>query len=237
MGDVLLDAEAERPFRDHTESVTVDDCLVCKELDGSIDLPGGFLWEDAQVVAFHIPPLPDRSPRPFLGHLLVVTRRHVARFGDLTAEEGAAVGRAAARLSRALTDGAGAEWVYSAVIGRGVPHFHLHLMPRYPGTPVDLPWYEQWEAGPHGAAAEVAELAEKLRGDLGADMKLTEFRDTWASKKSGGGQPGDGKRTIQGSSAASRDYPARRGGYRQRRDDVPLLRNLPTHLLPLAASL
>jgi diadenosine tetraphosphate (Ap4A) HIT family hydrolase len=63
----------------------------------------------------------------------------VARFGELTPEEGAAVGRAAARLAKALTDAGGAEWVYSAVIGTGVPHFHLHLLPRFAGTPRDVP--------------------------------------------------------------------------------------------------
>jgi hypothetical protein len=64
-----------------------------------------------------------------------MTRRHVARLGDLTDDESSAVGRAAARLARALTDACGAEWVYSAVIGTGVPHFHLHQIPRYPATP------------------------------------------------------------------------------------------------------
>lgn len=148
------------------------ECLVCGELDGSVEVPGGFIWEGDLVVAFHIPPLPDRSPRPFLGHLLVATRRHVARLGDLTPDEGAAVGRSATRLSRALTEVAGAEWVYSAVIGRGVPHFHLHLMPRYPGTPVELPWYEDWTEGPHGGDSEVAELTEKLRQGLGAEGQI-----------------------------------------------------------------
>lgn len=138
------------------------DCLVCGEISGSVDVPGGFLWDDELVVAFHIPPIPQ-NPRPFLGHLLVVTRRHVARFGDLTSGEGAAVGMAAVQLAHTLTDSAGAEWVYSAVIGRGVPHFHLHLMPRYSGTPKELPWYEDWAGGPHGGANEIADLSLKLR--------------------------------------------------------------------------
>jgi histidine triad (HIT) family protein len=65
----------------------------------------------------------------------------VARLGELRDDESATVGRMAARLARALTEAGGAEWVYSAVIGMAVPHFHLHLLPRYSGTPRDVPWH------------------------------------------------------------------------------------------------
>jgi diadenosine tetraphosphate (Ap4A) HIT family hydrolase len=140
-------------------------CLVCRELDGGIDVPGGFLWDDGLVAAYHSPPVPDRNPAPYLGHLQVVTHRHVARLGDLSDEEGGAVGRAAARLASALTAAGGAEWVYSAVIGTGVPHFHLHLLPRYAGTPRGVAWHavDEWDRGRHGGAAEIDELAERLR--------------------------------------------------------------------------
>lgn len=142
------------------------DCLVCRELRGDVAVPGGFLWEEREAVAYHTPPLDEiGNPRPYLGHLQIVTRRHVARLGDLTDEESAAVGRAAARLAQALTRAAGAEWVYAAVIGTGVPHFHLHLVPRYPGTPPDVAWYEvdEWADAPHGGAEEIGRLVERLK--------------------------------------------------------------------------
>ena len=137
------------------------------ELEGSVEVPGGLLWHDNLVSAFNLPPIPQ-NPRPFVGHLLVVTNRHVARLGDLTPDEAAAVGRTAARLARALIDSGGADWVHSAVIGTGVPHFHQHLVACYPGTPLDLPWHDEWAEGPHGGAEEIAELALKLGGGLGA---------------------------------------------------------------------
>jgi diadenosine tetraphosphate (Ap4A) HIT family hydrolase len=139
------------------------DCLVCEEIDGTIPLPGGLLAEERSVVAFHVPPL-ERNPRPYLGHLLVVSRRHVARLGDLSDEESGDVGRVAARLARQLTENVAAEWVYSAVIGTGVPHFHLHLLPRYPGTPRDVPWHslDEWQDGPHGSAMEIADFVSRL---------------------------------------------------------------------------
>jgi histidine triad (HIT) family protein len=144
-------------------------CLACRELRGEVPIPGGFLWQDESVVAYHTPPLEEAgNPQPYLGHLLVVTRRHVARLGDLTDTESSAVGRAAARLARALTEDAEAEWVYSAVVGTRTLHFHLHLLPRYPGTPPDVPWHavDEWDDGPHGGPDEIAGLVERLRASL-----------------------------------------------------------------------
>lgn len=129
-------------------------------------IPGGFLAADQSVVGFHVPPLDEiGNPRPYLGHLLVVTRRHVAKLGDLNDDESSSVGRTAARLARALTEQGGAEWVYSAVIGTGVPHFHLHLLPRYPATPREVPWHaiDEWDGGPHGGAAEIEDFVGKLK--------------------------------------------------------------------------
>jgi histidine triad (HIT) family protein len=77
----------------------VVDCLVCRELTGAIAVPGGFLWEDERVVAFHKPPLDEvANLRPYLGHLQIVTWRHVPGLGDLTDDESASVGRAATRV-------------------------------------------------------------------------------------------------------------------------------------------
>jgi histidine triad (HIT) family protein len=149
------------------------ECLVCRELRGDVAVPGGFLWQDEAAVAFHAPPVEEvGNARPYLGHLLVVTRRHVARLGDLTEGESAAVGRTAARLARALTEAGGAEWVYSAVIGTGVPHFHLHLVPRYAGTPREVAWHavDEWEGARHGGAKEIAELVERLKSSLGSSL-------------------------------------------------------------------
>ena len=142
------------------------DCLVCRELAGDIPLPGGLLWQEEGAVGFHMPPLEEiGEPRPYLGHLLVVTRRHAARVGDLTEEEAAAVGRGVARLARALVESGGAEWVYSAVIGTRTPHFHQHLLPRYPDTPDEVPWHsiDEWEGAKRGGAEEIADLADRLK--------------------------------------------------------------------------
>lgn len=128
-------------------------------------MPGGFLWDDDLVVAFHIPPLDDDRGQPYLGHLLVTTRRHVDHLGDLSDEEAERVGRVASRLARALREQHDAARVYSAVIGAALPHFHLHLLPRYPETPPEVRWNEvdEWEGARRGGIHEIAAFVERLR--------------------------------------------------------------------------
>src|SRR5260370_34001318 len=89
------------------------------------------------------------------------------------------------------------------------------------------------DSGPHQMARPVAQghlLAHKW-----CRLELTEIADTGASKSTGGGSPVDGTRTIQGSGSATRHHPKRRGGHRQCRHDVPVLRNLSAPVLLLAA--
>jgi diadenosine tetraphosphate (Ap4A) HIT family hydrolase len=89
--------------------------------------------EDDLVLVSHIPAGPDRLA--YLGHLFVEPRRHAPGLADLSDAEARAVGWWCMRASRALCEAAGAEHVYAQVIGDKVPHLHVHLLPRYPGTP------------------------------------------------------------------------------------------------------
>ena len=141
-------------------------CLVCREVSGDIDLPGGLLWEDNEVIAFHVPPI-DESPEPYLGHCMVVTRRHVDHLADLTDQEATSIARASRAVAGALR-AEGVERVHVAVIGLGVDHFHQHLFPRYPGVPPETSWIavDELPDAPHGAANQIAEFADRLRSHL-----------------------------------------------------------------------
>ena len=128
-------------------------------------MPGGDVYADENVIvvhAFH----PDRNPTPYLGHLLVEPRRHAEGVADLDPAEAAAVGVAVSRCARALKESEGAEHVYVAVLGHHVPHLHVHLVPRYPGTPREY-WspltLDEWPEAKHGGPDEIALVAERLR--------------------------------------------------------------------------
>jgi histidine triad (HIT) family protein len=72
------------------------------------------------------------------------------------------------RASRAPREVAGAEHVYAAVIGDAVPHLHVHLLPRFPGTPREYWWtrVDDWPDARRGTIAEIAALVTELRGYL-----------------------------------------------------------------------
>jgi ATP adenylyltransferase len=144
----------------------VDDCPICAKHRGEGPLVGPEVWRDELVVVSQ--PAQAAGP-PLLGHLFVETRRHAPYLDDLTDAEASAVGRAVRTAAAALRAELDVEHVFSAVIGRGVPHFHQHVFPRHRGTPEDLPWHagDEWPGAPRGGVAELEELAERLRPYFG----------------------------------------------------------------------
>ncbi len=72
------------------------------------------------------------------GHMLVAPVRCVATFEELTTEEREALFGMASRLKSALRATFGAEgfnhaWNEGETAGQGVPHLHLHVLPRKTG--------------------------------------------------------------------------------------------------------
>jgi diadenosine tetraphosphate (Ap4A) HIT family hydrolase len=121
------------------------------------------IFADELVRVEHCPP-EEGERDAYLGRLLVEPRRHAPALGDLTDDEARAIGLWVARMSRALR-AAGAEHVYSLVLGHQVPHLHFHVIPRYPGTPKDY-WglrVLEWPAAPRGGPAEVAAFCARLK--------------------------------------------------------------------------
>jgi histidine triad (HIT) family protein len=148
------------------------DCFVCrKHADRGPLLPGGPVAQDDLVLVSHIA-TPDTLGRggttAYLGHLFVEPRRHAPGLADLTPAEAARVGLWCTRASQALRDVAGAEHVYAAVIGDGVPHLHVPLMPRYPGTPPEYRWtrVDEWPQARRGGPAEIEAFVGSLRSYL-----------------------------------------------------------------------
>jgi histidine triad (HIT) family protein len=146
-------------------------CFVCRKHNDLSLTPGGLVGGDEQVVVSHLAPrAPGQDVRAvYLGHLFVEPRRHAPGLADLTDAEARAVGWWCTQASRALRDVAGAEHVYSAVIGDGVPHLHVQLIPRYPGTPREFWWLrlDEWPGAKLGGEREITDLVSSLRKYLG----------------------------------------------------------------------
>jgi diadenosine tetraphosphate (Ap4A) HIT family hydrolase len=143
------------------------DCLICRKQRGDFYVPGGTIYADDLVYSSHAH-FPEGQPTVYLGWLSVETRRHIPGLAELTDDEGRALGEAIARLSRALKAIAGAEHVYAFVLGHGVPHLHIHLLPRYAETPHEY-WgvrIDEWPEAPRGDNQRVSALCEQLRAYL-----------------------------------------------------------------------
>jgi diadenosine tetraphosphate (Ap4A) HIT family hydrolase len=144
------------------------DCFICRKHRGEAPAPGGPIYETELVWASH-GYHPERNASPYLGHVVVEPRRHAPGLADLDEEEAAAVGIAVSRVARAIVESEGAEWVYAAVLGHHTPHLHVHLMPRYPGTPREY-WgpfnVDEAPQARHGGFDDAAEVAARIRGAL-----------------------------------------------------------------------
>jgi histidine triad (HIT) family protein len=140
-------------------------------------MPGGPIAEDDLALVSHgVTPgaLGRDGTTTYLGRLFVEPRRHAPGLADLTDSEARSVGLWSARASRALREVAGAVHVYAAVIGDGVPHLHIHLLPRFPDTPREYWWtretgfpaVEEWPQARRGGVPEIEALVAGLRSYL-----------------------------------------------------------------------
>ncbi|WP_059173078.1 HIT family protein [Bacillus sp. FJAT-27445] len=108
------------------------DCFICKKHKGLIQTVGEMIYEDDFVYVGHI----DSNGKPnYLGHIMIDLKRHVPTLAEMEPEEAKAFGFIMSRVSKALKETEGAEHIYAVVSGNAVPHLHMHLVARYPGTP------------------------------------------------------------------------------------------------------
>jgi histidine triad (HIT) family protein len=133
---------------------TDPDCLFCKIIAG--DIPSTRVHEDERTVAFM-----DINPAT-RGHLLVVPREHTPDLLEIADEDLEAVVRAARMLAQRQSERLGADGVNllnscGSVAWQTVFHFHMHVIPRYGGDPLQLPWHPA-----PGDRDEIAAAAREL---------------------------------------------------------------------------
>src|SRR5271155_5487868 len=113
------------------------DCIFCKIVAG--DLPATVVDEDERTIAFM-----DIAPAT-RGHALVIPRAHAADLLSVDREDLQAVATASRRLAARAKERLGADGVNllnacGAAAWQTVFHFHVHVIPRYDGDPLRLPW-------------------------------------------------------------------------------------------------
>ena len=135
------------------------DCVFCKIRDGQI--PSLKIYEDDRAFCImDINPINE-------GHCLVITKTHGATIWESDGHDLAAAMRTAKRVATAIRealrpDGLNVLQANGPAAFQSVPHFHLHLIPRWMGDGKGF----DWTLVP-GDKVQIAETGEKLRAALG----------------------------------------------------------------------
>jgi histidine triad (HIT) family protein len=140
------------------------DCLFCKI--GRGEIPSHRVHEDALTLAFM-----EDGP----GHVIVAVQPHLETIVDLSSDQAAAVFGAVHQVARPVMaalepDGLTIVQANGAAGGQTVPHFHLHVLPRYANDGVSLTWPRK-----NLPADELARLASQIRGRVMASIACDEF--------------------------------------------------------------
>lgn len=133
-------------------------CIFCRIVAG--ELPSTKIYEDATTFAFM-----DINPGTD-GHALVIPKVHAVDIHDVPPDVLGDMARTAQRIARAAKTGlgcAGVNLVQSsgAAAFQSVFHIHIHVIPRYEGDAVRLPWTPR-----PGDKAVIGSTADKLRQAL-----------------------------------------------------------------------
>ena len=133
------------------------DCIFCKIVAG--ELPAAVVASDERALAFL-----DINPAT-RGHTLVIPRAHAEDIHEIDSEDLAAVTALAQRIAGRARERLGADGVNllhssGSAAWQTVFHFHVHVIPRYLGDPLRLPWVPA-----PGEASEIAAAAAALAGE------------------------------------------------------------------------
>jgi histidine triad (HIT) family protein len=130
-------------------------CIFCKIAAGEI--PATIVQEDPRTISFM-----DIAPAT-RGHALVIPRAHAEDLLSVDPEDLQAVSLACQQLARRAKERLAADGVNllnscGATAWQTVFHFHVHVIPRYDGDPLRLPWVPT-PGDPQDIAAAAQELS------------------------------------------------------------------------------
>ncbi len=137
-------------------------CVFCRIVAG--ELPSTKLHEDERTLAFM-----DINPiTP--GHALVIVKPHRENVFELDEEECVAVMRTSKKVADAIRrglepDGLNLFQANGLAAFQTVFHFHMHVLPRYLGDPIQPP--VGLLSGRKGDPEEIRKQAERIRSSIG----------------------------------------------------------------------
>ena len=134
------------------------DCVFCDIVQGHS--PASWVYQDDTVVAFmDIQPITQ-------GHMLVLPREHAVLITDINETAAMRTFRVARKLAAVARHTLGASGINIIVMDgeaayQDVPHFHVHVIPRYPNDGFGLTFPRTYEHPP--ARAQLDAIAAALQ--------------------------------------------------------------------------
>ncbi|WP_063046652.1 HIT family protein [Nocardia pseudovaccinii] len=120
-------------------------------------LPGRFVWEDDEFVAFlTIAPVTQ-------GHTLVVPRKEIDQWQDVDADTFARLNSVAQKIGQAVRHAWDAPRAGLLIAGLEVPHLHVHVFPAFTMGNFDISG-----ANPHPTPESLDEAQTKIKSALRA---------------------------------------------------------------------
>ncbi len=101
----------------------MNNCIFCKIIKGEI--PSNKIYEDEKFLAFL-----DINPES-KGHTLLIPKDHYEWIQDTPDELISEIFVVAKKIIKDLIKETDCQFVKVKVIGKDVPHFHIHLIPEY----------------------------------------------------------------------------------------------------------
>ena len=101
----------------------MENCIFCKIIKEEI--PCIKIYENKNFLSFlDIQPVSD-------GHLLLIPKKHIVWMQNANDETISEIFKLSKKLMLAIKKGIACDYVQLSIVGKDVPHFHVHLIPRY----------------------------------------------------------------------------------------------------------
>ena len=104
-------------------NIEKENCIFCSLVKKEI--PCDLVYENENFFSFlDIKPVSD-------GHLLLIPKKHIVWMSEANDETISEIFKLSKKLMLALQKAVQCDFVQVSIVGEEVPHFHVHLIPRY----------------------------------------------------------------------------------------------------------
>lgn len=129
----------------------MNDCIFCKIIKGEI--PSTKIYEDDKFFGFmDIYPVAK-------GHALLIPKNHIEWMQDCDDDTITQSFVITKKLMNSMKAGLNCDFVQLGVVGEDVPHFHIHIIPRYNNDNM-----LRWPTVAYNNQNEMEDYANKIKG-------------------------------------------------------------------------